>query len=270
MIIAVIVAALLFAPAETADLPVEQTKKNIKTLTGLPSSQLIPVMAYMANSLGVTCAHCHAREWDSDAKPAKDVARKMIVMQRAMNEQYYGGKLAITCNTCHQGHAVPPPTPDVANAGWNSKPAAIDPSVPAEGAIERLIARGAARRVVRGTVERYSGRDEPKSEPFTLTIDGPKTEYKTALSHPGEAGRALAVYLLAAPPVERLRGERWTFAPDLVRRTRETPTPFGNLPEQIDYSDYRAVGGLRLPYRAQWSRADYRVTYTIEEIKDTE
>ena len=267
MIGAAVVAALLLAPAE--DLPVEKTKKNIKVLTGLPSSQLIPVMAYMANSLGVTCAHCHAREWDSDAKPAKDVGRKMIAMQRAMNEQHYGGKLVITCNTCHQGHAVPPATPDVANAGWNAKPAATDASVTAESALSRLITSTATRRVVRGTVERYSGRDEPKSEPFTLTIEGAKTEYKTALSHPPEAGRALAVYLLAAPPLERVRGERWTFAPDLVKRTRETPTPFGNLPDQIDYADYRAVGGGRLPYRAQWSRADYRVTYTIEEIVDT-
>jgi hypothetical protein len=265
---AAITVALLLAPAEAVDLPVEQTKKNVRVLTGMPSSQLIPSMAYIANSLGVTCAHCHAREWESDSKPPKDAARKMIAMQRAMNEQYYGGKLVITCNTCHQGHAIPPATPEIANAGWNAKPAATDPSVPAESALSKFVTPGASRRVIRGTVERYSGRDEPKSEPFTLTIEGPKTEYRTALSHPPEGGRALAVYFLTPPPVERLRGERWTFAPDLIRRTRETATPFGNLPEQIDYSDYRAVGGVRLPFRAQWSRADYRVTYTIEEIAD--
>lgn len=53
MRIAIAAFALLFAAAQSADLPVEQTKKNIKVLQGLPSSQLIPVMAFMSNSLGV-------------------------------------------------------------------------------------------------------------------------------------------------------------------------------------------------------------------------
>src|SRR5687768_18320659 len=35
-------------------------------------SQLIPIMTVMANSLGVTCAHCHEPAWESDAKPAKE------------------------------------------------------------------------------------------------------------------------------------------------------------------------------------------------------
>ena len=53
---AIAAALLLLLPAaETPDPPVEQTKKNIKVLQGLSSSQLIPVMAFMSNSLGVTC-----------------------------------------------------------------------------------------------------------------------------------------------------------------------------------------------------------------------
>ena len=253
------------AAAQTPDLPVEQTKKNIKVLQGMPTSQLIPVMSFMANSLGVTCAYCHnTKAYDSDEKPAKDATRKMIAMQRAMNEQYYGGKLTITCNTCHQGRAIPPAVPLVSNAAWAQTAMAPDKSVAAEEALPRLFAAAHPdRRVVRGTVERWNGRDDPKSEPFTLTLDGAKIDYQTALSHPPEAGRALLVYLLSAPAPERIRGERWTFAPDLIKRTRELPTPLGNLPEQIEYSDYR--GGL--PYRAQWSRADYRVTYSVQSIE---
>src|SRR5882762_1844858 len=119
----IIVAALLlvFASAQSADLPVEQTKKNIKVLQGLPSSQLIPVMAFMSNSLGVTCAHCHEKEWESDAKPAKESARKMIALQRAINEQQYGGKPTVTCNTCHHGQVKTAPTPDLADTGWNAR-----------------------------------------------------------------------------------------------------------------------------------------------------
>jgi len=268
--------ALLFLLAATQqDLPVEQTKKNIKVLQGLPSSQLIPVMAFMSNSLGVTCAHCHTKEWESDEKPAKQDARRMIALQRSINEQHYGGKLTVTCNTCHQGHVLTPATPDVANAGWASGAAAASAagsSAPEAGAapLEEALAlwpetSGATQRVVRGIVERYSGRDEPKSASFTLTV-GASFDYKTELSHPPEAIRALALYLLARPRAEQLQGERWSIAADHIRRHRETATPLGNLPEEIAYEDFRQTDSGRLPFRTRWSRADYRVTYTIESI----
>src|SRR6185295_18160086 len=124
--------------ATPADLPVEQTKKNIKVLQGLPSSQLIPVMAFMSNSLGVTCAHCHGKEWESDEKPAKDAARKMIALQRSLNEQHYGGKLVVTCNTCHAGHVSTAATPDLANAGWNATAPAVQTFTPGEEALAKL------------------------------------------------------------------------------------------------------------------------------------
>jgi len=270
MRIAIAAFVLVFAAAQSNDLPVEQTKKNIKVLQGLPSSQLIPVMAFMSNSLGVTCAHCHAKAWESDEKPAKDAARKMMAMTRAINEQQFGGKLTITCNTCHQGHVKPIATPDIANAGWNAHPDTVATApVAVEDAISHFPKTPAevTRRVVRGTVERYSGRDQPVSNPFTLTIDGGTSKYDTALSHPPEASRALAIYLLAPPAIEKVRGERWSVNGDITARYRETATPFGNLPEQIDYSDYRNVGGVRLPFRAQWSRADYRVTFTVTSVE---
>ena len=261
----VMVAALAADPP--ADLPVEQTKKNIKVLQGLPSSQLIPVMAFMSNSLGVTCAHCHGKEWESDEKPAKDAARKMIALQRSLNEQHYGGKVVVTCNTCHQGRVATVPTPDVANAGWNAHPTAPPDFVAGEEVLGRLPASTAKSRVIRGTVERFSGRDAPKSAPFTLTIDGASLKYETELSHPPEAKRALMLYVVERPSAEQLRGERWTIGTGAIRRVRETPTPLGTLPEAIDWSDFRDTEGGRLPFRAQWSRADYRVTYTIEEIR---
>jgi hypothetical protein len=270
MRIAIAAFALIFAAAQSNDLPVEQTKKNIKMLQGLPSSQLIPVMAFMSNSLGVTCAHCHAKAWESDEKPAKDAARKMMAMTRAINEQQFGGKLSITCNTCHQGRVKPIATPDIANVGWNAKPAPqAKTSLAAEDAIGRFPKSPAevTRRVVHGSVERYNGRDEPVGGPFTLTIDGGKLSYDTKLSHPPEASRALAIYLLTPPAIEKLHGERWSIDGDLTARYRETATPFGNLPEQIDYSDYRDVSGVRLPFRAQWSRADYRVTFTVTSME---
>ena len=259
---------LIVLAATPADLPVEQTKKNIRVLQGLPSSQLIPVMAFMSNSLGVTCAHCHGKEWESDEKPAKQTARKMIAMQRAINEQQFEGKLTVTCNTCHRGSAKPVGTPDVANAGWNARPAPKpDESMAGEEAIARLPeASGVTRRVIHGTVERYNGRDAPKSAPFTLTI-GPSIEYKTELSHPPEASRALALFTLTRPRAEQVHGERWTVTPDRVVRHREVATLLGALPEEIDFEDFRPTGSGRLPFRTRWARADYRVTFTVEGIE---
>ena len=35
----------------------------------------------------------------------------------------------------------------------------------------------------------------------------------------------------------------------LLRRSITTATPLGPLPEQIDYSDYRDVNGVKVPFR---------------------
>ena len=43
---------------------VEQVQKNIQVLTGLPESQLVPVMNYMGSSLGVKCTFCHVKNGD--------------------------------------------------------------------------------------------------------------------------------------------------------------------------------------------------------------
>lgn len=280
----VIVAVLLlvFASAQSNDLPVEKTKKNIRVLQGLPSSQLIPVMAFMSNSLGVTCGQCHTKEWESDEKPAKETARKMIAMQRDINTRSFDGKTVVTCNSCHQGHARPNGVPSVANSGWNhvaAPPAVALPS--ADSLLVRLPSQPASTtRIVTGTVERYNGRDEPKSGPFTLTITADKIDYKADLAHPPEAKRALAAFVSAATPkasrvvagdqLEMDNGEIWTIDEKrsvVTKRHRELTTPLGILPEEIEYDDWRESGGTKLPFVTRWLRADYRVTFTVHDIK---
>jgi hypothetical protein len=263
-----LLAAATSPPAQ--DPPVEQKHHNIQVLQGLPSLQLIPVMAFMANSLGVTCSHCHAgKDFQSDEKPAKESARKMIVLQRAINEQQFGGKLTITCNTCHQGRVLPPATPDLANAGWQASPAPIaEETYAGEDIIGRIpVPASVTRRVVRGFVERDNGREEPKSAPFTLTAGAEQQSYETELSHPPEAARALALFLLSPLKPEQARGERWTVTASRIRRMREIPTPLGNLPEEVVYEDRRQTSSGRLPFRTQWSRADYRVTFVVDSIE---
>lgn len=53
----------------------------------------------------------------------------------------------------------------------------------------------------------------------------------------------------------------------LTRAVRYTETPLGRLPVQIDYSDYREIGGIKTP--AQWTlaRTSGRFTIHIDELK---
>ena len=95
----------------------------------IPRPQLITTMQGFVAALGVQtqggCGYCHAGTapaWDfaSDAKPAKGVARKMILMSREITAKLpeVTGKPAaeitsLRCATCHRGVAIPKLLPDV-------------------------------------------------------------------------------------------------------------------------------------------------------------
>lgn len=83
------------------------TFKNIKVFDGLTDEQINDAMIYMRGSLGVQCEHCHDdKDWSRDDKEAKRTARKMIRMVRDINRQL-GDDLAVSCYSCHRGHARP-------------------------------------------------------------------------------------------------------------------------------------------------------------------
>jgi hypothetical protein len=69
------------------------------------------------------------------------------------------------------------------------------------------------------------------------------------------------------------RRERLYFATTnglLVRRVTSTPTPAGLLPEQVDFSDYREVDGLKFPFSIRVATADSEnpsSTRTVNELK---
>jgi len=108
----------------------QEEPKNLKVLKELPKDQLLPVMVFMSNSLGVSCDHCHTAKWESDEKEAKGVARTMIVMMRDINDRHFGGEQAVTCNSCHRGQIRPITTPRIANAYYNAPPAPAKSSTP--------------------------------------------------------------------------------------------------------------------------------------------
>ena len=86
----------------------EEVYKNIKALRGTPANELNQSMHLMKGAVGLDCIYCHIeREWEKDVKPAKEVARAMIVMMNDINTRQFGGKQVVTCNTCHRGKSTP-------------------------------------------------------------------------------------------------------------------------------------------------------------------
>jgi hypothetical protein len=89
-VFALIVAHASVSPPQTADKPVEQTRKNIQVLKGLPESQLFPAMNFVGDSLGVHCDYCHVKEadkwlWEKDDKKNKLIGREMMQMVIELN-----------------------------------------------------------------------------------------------------------------------------------------------------------------------------------------
>jgi tetratricopeptide (TPR) repeat protein len=94
-----------------------------------PRPEIIATMQGFVQALGVQaqggCGYCHvgtapAFDFASDTKPAKTVARKMILMSREITAKLpeITGKPAadvtrVRCATCHRGVAVPKLLPDV-------------------------------------------------------------------------------------------------------------------------------------------------------------
>jgi hypothetical protein len=53
----------------------------------------------------------------------------------------------------------------------------------------------------------------------------------------------------------------------LVRMLRFGNSPIGRLPTQIDYSDYRDVGGIKMPFRFTFAWLDGRDAFQLSEVR---
>lgn len=123
--ISIAIASLLSLPVVTAQEPAPSMEgktageyyKNIKVLKQIPASELLPSMQFIRSSLGVECDFCHVeRQFDKDDKKPKEVARKMMQMQFAINKNNFDGEREVTCNSCHRGTTHPEAVPAVAQA----------------------------------------------------------------------------------------------------------------------------------------------------------
>jgi len=173
------------------DKPVEQVRKNIQVLRGLPSSQLFPLMNFVSASLGVRCAYCHVNQgddkwvWESDDKETKRTARQMMRMVLDINKNNldaFRGS-GITCFTCHRGQteAARLPSLPLAVSGHEDGSAkdakAVETLPSTDQVLNRYVEAVGGRaaiaklktRVVRGTREASQGR----SWPLEITVKEP-------------------------------------------------------------------------------------------------
>jgi hypothetical protein len=151
-------------PQPPQEKTVEQVGKNIKVLTGMPESQLIPVMNFFAASMGRRCNYCHVNnqgQWDyaSDAKPEKTSARDMVKLVMEINKTTERLKLdPVSCYTCHRGRTspqsipalplpLPSPPPNAGGAGGpnpGASPQASPGATPALPSADEIFSKYAA------------------------------------------------------------------------------------------------------------------------------
>lgn len=114
---------ILLASMTFVQAPQEEVKNiNLKVLPKkLTHKQVETIMGQWASSLGVRCGFCHASNPDtkktdfaSDAKPEKEMARKMYLMAAKINKKYFKAEKdslnmmklsSVNCYTCHRGVA---------------------------------------------------------------------------------------------------------------------------------------------------------------------
>ena len=105
---------LVSAPSASQGLRAGDRYKNLQVLQDISYSDFNATMHFIRTSLGTTCDHCHDVEhYEADTKPAKVTARRMIQMVIDLNKTSFGGRTAVTCNSCHRGSSQPTATPTV-------------------------------------------------------------------------------------------------------------------------------------------------------------
>jgi hypothetical protein len=145
------------APAAPQEKTVDQTRKNIKVLKGLPDSQLGTVMNFIAISMGRRCDFCHVNKggtwnWESDDKEEKLTGRKMMTMTLALNKDNFRGSPTVSCYTCHRGRnspqgipsfplPTPAPRPQPQATPAPGQPAATPAPTPAAPTGDQILAK---------------------------------------------------------------------------------------------------------------------------------
>jgi photosynthetic reaction center cytochrome c subunit len=210
------------APADRPPMA-EDVFKNIQVLKGIPVDQFMGTMGFFSSSLGLNCTDCHSYDsggdWAkyADDTPLKRRARTMVTMMQKINQENFGGRQMVTCNTCHRGVTNPNVMPSIDQLYGTPPPEepgdlfAQAPNQPtADSIVDKFIAAvGGAQKVGAFTsfsgTGTYRGYDDSEDTPLEIALTS-MGQYYTA-AHPASGahittfdGRA-AWY--AAPPTDR-------------------------------------------------------------------
>ena len=139
----------------------DQVFKNVQVLKGIPVDEFLGTMGIMAASLQFDCSDCHVNagkanvDWAADT-PRKMMARRMVSMVAAINQNNFGGRQLVTCWTCHRNRDKPLVTPTLATIygtpaiepddvvtqfpGADSPESILDRFIQASGGAQRLAA----------------------------------------------------------------------------------------------------------------------------------
>ena len=196
------------APAAQAGQTAGEHYKNIQVLKNIPADQLQNAMQYVAASLGVQCGFCHVQgpdgwHYESDDKPVKATARKMMQMVNSINAANYD--ITVSCTTCHHGRNEPERTPPLATELTPEQAALMGRQGGPGGG------RGSGQP---GAAPAQGGRGQRPTE----SVDDVLTKYVQALGGPEAWSRATTVVMqgtqtsrdLRATPVkveEKITGE---------------------------------------------------------------
>jgi hypothetical protein len=95
--------------AEDAKKPAREVYRNVPSMANAPAGGFAMTMSVFAAALGVSCDHCHVPgHWESDEKPAKQTARRMLRLFSEIPEYFESSRQPnMQCYTCHQGSAKP-------------------------------------------------------------------------------------------------------------------------------------------------------------------
>jgi len=333
-------------PAQKAPMA-EDVFKNVQVLKGVPVDQFMDTMGFFAASLSLNCTDCHTVDSGGDwAKYADDtdlkrMARQMVLMVTAINNNNFGGTRKVTCYTCHRGARLPKvnpslivqygvPAPDDPNE-------VIVPSRPAAGApaadqvFDKYIqALGGAAQLAnvtsftgKGTYNGYDTEmeDRPveifakapglrasivhmRGADSTRTYDGsdawiasPDKPVPILAVTGGDLDSARLDAIIAFPAFIKQAYPQWWMgstqiddkdvivlqgiAPDrtpaklyfdkqsglLVRKLLFANTIVGLVPTQVDYSDYRPVAGIKMPFTWITTWTDGQSTTKLTDVQ---
>jgi photosynthetic reaction center cytochrome c subunit len=95
--------------------------------------------------------------------------------------------------------------------------------------------------------------------------------YKEFQVKPGEEIDGHGTYLLIGKDADTMRPVLQLYFDQqsglLVRQMRFAQTPLGRNPTQVDYADYRGIGGVKIPYRWTLSRPNGSFTIQVNDVK---